>query len=239
MFAALLVAALACMPGPVSTSVPPTVAPPVEVQQTEAPVVTEAPTQPPASEYFTEEFDTDSGTWPQVVVENGDDPEADTSSAKVTIEDGRLAYDLGKFVIAYNIYDPYEYTDVRIDAHVENRGTNVNDILLLCRVSDEGHYLVNIANSGLYAMYSYEASKDVYRRIADGGSKKIKSGKAFNDYTLICKGRDLILYINGTKTRLFTENDLVLRSGKVGVGVASEDQLPVKVEFDSVKISEP
>ncbi len=236
MVGALLLAILACLPGPVPTTAP--TEPPPPPQDTVAPVMpTEAPTEAAAEQYFTEEFESDTGNWSQLVAKNSE--EGDTDLAKVGIEDGRLKFDLDKQLIAYMFYDPYEYENVRVDAHVENRGTNVNDILLICRASDEGHYLVNIANSGLFAMYAYDAVKDTYRRIADGGSKKIKSGKAFNDYGLVCKDRDITLYINGNKTRQYTDNDFVFRSGKVAVGVASEDQLPVKVEFDSVKISEP
>jgi hypothetical protein len=244
MFAALLLAALACMPGPAPTAVPPTAPPAVQVQQTEAPVVTEAPpappalpTEAPASQFFTEEFDTDTGNWSQEVVLNND--EGDTGEAKVSVADGRLVFDLGKELIAYRFYDPYEYEAVRVDVRVENRGTNKNNILLVCRVSDEGHYLVNIANSGLFAMYAYDAASKVYTRIADGGSNKIKAGKEVNEYSLICKDRDLKLYINGVKTREYTDNRFVFHKGKIGVGVASEDLTPVKVEFDWVKISEP
>jgi hypothetical protein len=244
MFCVLVLSILACQSVGAPATVAPTQPPPPVVVDTAAPVDTATPvdtvappTQPAAEQYFTEEFDNDSGNWSKVVNKNA--KEGDTSLAKVSIEGGRLKYDLDKWLIAYNLYDPFEYTNVRIDAHVENRGTNTNNILLICRASSEGFYLVNIANSGLFAMYAYDGAKDTYRRLADGGSKKIKPGKDINDYGLVCKDRDLILYINGNKTRQFTENEFVFRSGKIGIGIASEDQLPVKVEFDSVKISQP
>lgn len=228
----LILAMLACLPGP--TPLAATQPPPAAATAVPA---TEAPTEPPAQQYFTEEFDSDTGSWSQIVQKNSE--EGDTDLAKVTIADGRLKFNLDKELIAYRLYDPYEYTDVRIDTHVENRGTNVNDVLLLCRVSSEGLYLINIANSGLYAMYAWEAASNKYTRIADGGSTKIKSGKEFNDYSLVCKDKKLTLYINGNKTREYIDNRFVFRNGKIGVGVASENQVPVSVEFDSVKISEP
>lgn len=236
MVGVLLLAMLACMSNPAPTTAPTEPPAPVAVQDTAIPP-TEAPTEPVAQQYFTEEFEVATGDWSEVVEKNA--KEGDTSEAKLSIEDGRLKFDLGKWLIAYKFYDPYEYTNVRIDAHVENRGTNVNNILLVCRASEEGRYLVNIANSGLFAMYAFNASNGTYARLADGGSNKIKSGKEFNDYSLVCKDRDLTLYINGKETRQYTDNQYVFRGGKIAVGVASEDQLPVKVEFDSVKISEP
>jgi hypothetical protein len=47
------------------------------------------------------------------------------------------------------------------------------------------------------------------------------------------------LYINGTETRVFEDNQYVLRKGKIGISASSFDQLPVIVEYDWVKISEP
>ena len=165
--------------------------------------------------------------------------EGDTSQANITVEDGRLVFDFGKWLIGYEFYEPFTYENVRVDISVENRGTNVNNILLICRASDEGHYLVNVANSGLFAMYAFNGANKTYARIADGGSNKIKAGKEVNEYSLVCNERKLTLYINGSEVRSYTDNQYIFREGQIGIGVASENQLPVKVEFDWVKISEP
>lgn len=236
---------LACLgSGEAPTSEPPP--PPVEEPQqpeqpaapTSEPTPTEEPTAPAAQEFFTEEFDGDVSNWSQETYQNAD--EGNLSQVNISVEDGRLIFDLGKWLIGYMFYDPYEYTDVRIDVRVENRGTNVNNVLLVCRASeDEGLYLVNVANSGLFAMYALDVENQNYVRIADGGSNKIKSGKEVNDYALVCKERMLTLYINGHEVRTYTDNKYVIRKGKIGVGVASENQLPVKLEFESVTISEP
>lgn len=241
----IAVVSLACMGGgdePTPEPPPPPVEEPQqpEPEQPAEPAAPEPPTETPApvaEEFFTEEFEADLNNWSQEVVLNSD--EGDTSQANVYLDDGRLVFDLGKFLITYMFYDPYEYTDVRIDVRVENRGTNVNNVLLVCRESDEGLYLVNIANSGLYAMYVYDVENKNYFRMADGGSTKIKSGKEVNDYTLICRERTLTLYINDVETRQYTDNKYVVRKGRVGVGVASENQVPVKLEFENVTISEP
>ncbi len=190
-----------------------------------------------SSQFFTEEWDNGFGAWVQEVELNS--PEGDKSKAIVSVENGRLSFDLGKWLIAYVFYPSFNYDNVRIDVRVDNRGTNINNVLLVCRKSDEGHYLVNIANSGLFAIYAYDGSRGSYARIADGGSNKIKQGKDVNEYTLICRDRTLSLLINGFDTRSYTDNQYAFREGQVGVGVASEGQLPVKVEFDWVKVSEP
>lgn len=241
LFTIVVVVSLACgSTTPSEPTAPPPAQqqpPPAQVEPTQPP---QPPTQPPtptSQQYYTEEWDADNPNWSTQIELNA--KEGDTSQAKVSVGDGRLVFDLGKWLIAYKFYDAYEYTDVKIDVRVDNRGTNINNVLLVCRVSDEGLYLVNIANSGLFAMYAYDGYKKSYARIADGGSNKIRSGKEVNDYTLVCKDRTLILYINGFETRKYTDNQYALRKGKVGVGVASENQVPVKLEFEYVTISEP
>jgi hypothetical protein len=211
------------------------------VQPTEPPV---QPTKPPvqpssAQEFFTEEFDGDVSNWSQTVELNGDTNGGNKSQAKINVDNGYLVFDMGKYLIGYMFYQPYKYTNVRLDVRVDNRGTNENNILLVCRKSDEGHYLVNIANSGLFRMYAFDGAKNRYAPIADGGSNKIKIGKEINEYALVCNDRTLTLYINGFETRSYTDNQYVFRDGQVGVGVASNKQLPVTVKFDWVKISPP
>lgn len=244
--ALMVLVSLACL-GSTETPAP---EPPPPAPVTQAPQQPEPPSQPEppqpteppqvaaqAQEYFTEEFDGDTSNWKQSVELNAS--EGDLSQANIYVEDGYLIFDMGKWLIGYVFYQPFEYSNVRIDISVDNRGTNINNVLLVCRVSDEGHYLVNIANSGLYAIYAYDGAKNNYARIADGGSTKIRPGKDINEYSLVCNDRTLIIYVNGHETRKYTDNQYVFRKGLVGVGVASEDQLPVKLEFEWVKISQP
>jgi tRNA A-37 threonylcarbamoyl transferase component Bud32 len=218
---------------PTLTLVPPTL-PIVPLQPTTQLI---QPTETVVSQFFTEEWDNGFGAWVQQVELNSSS--GDKNQAKISVEDGHLAFDLGRELIAYVFFPTFSYTSVRIDAHVNNRGTNVNDVLLVCQKSEAGHYLVNIANSGLYSMYAFDGTRNSYTRIADGGSNKITQGKNVNDYTLICNGKTLTLLINGNATRSLVDNQFHFTEGQIGVGVASEEQLPVTVWFESVKISEP
>jgi len=244
----IAVVSLACnfgIGGGQATEAPPQPQQPVEAvdqqpEQQSPPTDAPPPTEPPAptaQEYFTEEFDGDTSNWKVSTELNASD--GDLNQADIYVEDGYLVFDLGKNLIGYVFYEPFKYKNVRIDVQVDNRGTNVNNVLLVCRVSDEGHYLVNIANSGLYAMYAFDGTNGNYTRIADGGSTKIRAGKETNKYSLVCSDRTLTLYINGNEQRSYTDNQFVFRDGLIGVGVASEDVVPVKLEFDWVKISQP
>ena len=233
---------LACLGGggtPEPTPPPPQ-PPSPEPQQLPPPTEPPQPTEPPppaALDYFTEEFDVSNENWTYFVTKN--DINADDSGSVPYTEDGFLIFDLSKYLNVYAMYDPYTYDNVRIDARVENRGTNNNNINLICRYSDEGWYEIAIANNGLYWLYAYDGARGSYAKIADGGSNKIKAGKEVNDYTFVCNERNLILYINGIETRTYTDNQYVFRRGQVGVGASSFKDLPVKVEFDYVQISQP
>jgi len=235
--ALLLIVSLACSVFG-GTKTPPAVQPD-QPQLTEPPVqATEPPAQPAAApDFFTEEFNGDVSNWTQTVELNNDTGKK--SEAKITVDNSYLVFDMGKELIGYVFYKPYNYKNVRLDVRVDNRGTNENNILLVCRKSDEGHYLVNIANSGLYKIYAFDGVKKRYAPLADGGSTKIKVGKEINDYALVCSDKTLTLYINGVETRTYTDNQYVFRNGQVGVGVASNEALPVKVQFDWIKISLP
>ena len=112
----------------------------------------------------------------------------------------------------------------------------------MCRYKPEvGWYEFNIANNGLYWIYYAKVRAEDgyvnYIPISEGGSNKIKQGLEVNEYSIICKGDTLTLYINDNLTKETTDNQLT--SGKVGVSLSSFAQLPTKVNFDWVKISQP
>jgi hypothetical protein len=245
----LVIASLACVgfgtseptPTPIPIQVNTPLPPPTEVPSlpTEPSVEpTEPPVQPStAEEFFTEEFEGDISNWLYFTSKN--DATADDSGVQPFTENGFLVLDIGKYLNVYALYDPYTYGNVRLDVRVENRGTNNNNINLVCRYSDEGWYEIAIANNGLYWLYAYDGVKQNYVPLANGGSNKIKAGKDVNEYTFICNERNLILLINGVETRTYTDNQFVLRDGQVGIGLSSFRDVPVKVEFDWVKISQP
>jgi hypothetical protein len=258
----LLVIGLACSfgdgantPAPQPTEAPvqvdePTSPPePTEPPVTEAPLPTEAPaTEPPtpepvASEFFTEEFDNPlSGDWDVLTVTGSAKADAD----KVTVEsdNGKLVWDFdSEYLYYYLFYNAFEYEDVQLDVRADNRGRNNNSISLICRHDAEvGWYEFNIANSGVYDILYAEVTPSgeiAYDTIANGGSLAIKQGKEVNEYSITCKGTTLTLTINGKEVTSITEKKYGLRSGQVGVSVSSFNVLPILIEMDWIKISEP
>jgi hypothetical protein len=222
--------------------VQPTQPPPIQIQPTQPPTVQIQPTEPPPTEapaeapdYFTEEFDGLIPDWTYFLM-SGDEN-------KMTLESGNgiLLFNLtGEDLYVYLLYDPYTYTDVRIDARVENRGFNTNEVSLICRYDpDYGWYEFAIGNDGLYTIYAYDGTTQQYETLFSGGSTAIHSGKDVNEYTAICKGNTLALYINGVEARTITEKRFGFRDGQVGISTSSFDVLPIIVEWDWVIISEP
>jgi hypothetical protein len=255
-FAALiLLVGLACSGG----ATPPTQAPPptqpVQVIPTEAPPEptavppTEeqpAPTEPPApqsQQFFEEQFDTPlSSDWDILTVTGSTDADAD----KVTVEaeNGNLVWNFdSEYVYYYIFYNAFDYEDVRLDVRADNRGRNNNSISLICRYDpDVGWYEFNIANNGLYDILYAEVQSDgdiAYNTIANGGSNAINQGKEVNEYSITCNGDELTLFINGDEVNSLTEKNYGLRSGQIGVSVSSFNVLPILIEMDWIKVSEP
>ncbi len=190
----------------------------------------EAPT------YFTEEFNGKIPNWSYFLMSG------DENKMNLNTDNGKLVFNLtGENLYVYTMYDPWTYQNVRIDASADNRGMNENSVSLICRYSEnEGWYEFNVGNDGLWQVFVYDkVTGGNYQLLNSGGSTAIKPGKAINEYTAICNGSTLSLYINGVRVTSFEEKRYALRDGLVGIGVSSYHVLPIIVGFDWVAISEP
>ena len=234
----------------------PTPAPqlPAQSEQSAAtadPAVETAPTLQPeqtssgAQQFFTEEFDGTTNHWKYLVVNGAKSQIIDGIVGLMSVRPigGLLIFDLqGPGAWIYATYEPFTYSNVRLDVKVNNRGSNNNNVSLICRKSDAGWYEFDIANNGLYEILYGQIQPDntvSYTPIANGGSTKIKSGLADNEYSIVCQDNILTLYINGTEARSLEDKKFLLPEGNVGVSVSSFRDVPVIVDFYWVKISQP
>jgi hypothetical protein len=224
------------------TELPPTKVSPTKVLPSEVPP-TDEPPAPQAEQFFTEEFDDPlSADWSIFTVTGSND--ADPDKVTVDAQDGKLVWNFdSEQVYYYLFYSAFDYEDVRVDVRADNRGRNNNSISLVCSYDPEvGWYEFNIANNGLYDILYAEVTSSgeiAYNTIANGGSNAIKQGKEVNEYAITCKGDELTLFINGDEVNSITEKNYGLRGGQVGVSVSSFNVLPILIEMDWVKISEP
>ena len=229
-------------PAPTATAAPVTPSKTAEPQfivvtSTPPPTATtpaEEPTPAPQP-FYNETFDGDLSNWSTVVTSG------DKNRLKIYTENGKMVFDLGdpnSDLYAYSILNDFTYDDVQLEAVAINRGVNDNNVSLICRYTGSGWYEFNIGNDGFYTIYAYD-SLIGYDSLFNGGSTAVKSGQSTNKYTAICKGNTLSLLINDQEVRTITVSQYNYAKGKVGLSVSSFQILPVKVEFESLKISEP
>ncbi len=209
---------------------------------TEAPVVaTEAVTEAPVTssepkDFFIDEFDDNMDNYSWFDMGSGDEED----KMNLVYEEGQLKFELNDYNLwPYVMYDPYTYTDVRIDVEAENWGVNQNSVTLVCRYDEDlGWYEFNIANDGTWYIAYYDAMvAKGYITLYNGGSTAIKMGRDTNVYSAVCQGQDLTLFINGVKTRTVEHKDL--KEGQVGVSVSSYENFPVNVYLNWLEISQP
>ena len=244
--ALVLIIGLACGTATPTSSAPPSQpSQPSQPTQPPQPTTPPQPTVPPATatqsipDFFTEEFNTTSFPNWSYFLTHGDE-----SKMSITSGDGKLRFNLeGEDIWVYLMYNPYTYTDVRLDARATNLGYNNNNVSFICRYTGNDWYEVNVYNSGLYDILygKWDNSRKTasYDSIADGGSTAIRMGKDTNDYTVMCVGNTISLYINGTKVNSVTAKNYALTKGQVGIGVSSFNVWPITVEWDSVTIGQP
>lgn len=138
--------------------------------------------------------------------------------------------------------ESFTYTDVQLDVVTTNNGNNPNGVNLVCQYNDSGWYEFSIANSGLYSIYAADISLSAtptYNTLFSGGSGAIKSGLETNTYTVVCRGNELNLSINGTLVKTLIDTEYNFKEGKIGFGASSPEMLPVDIQFDSLSVSIP
>jgi hypothetical protein len=237
----IVIVSLACGGSSTSTNTNPTLPPPPsnnENPATEAAPVeqaTEAPA-PNSSPFFTEEFDSDPQWYYEVIQDNQD---SDPESISISFDDSLMTFTIPEsFLYAYYIYQEYSYEDVRVDIKVENRGVNSQQVSLVCRVGDDGWYEFAVQSDGLWFLYAVTGG---YDRLTNGGSNDINQGKAVNEYSLVCKDNEISFFINGVEPKgsPYVESEYSFREGGVGFSISALRAIPVEIEVDYIKISEP
>lgn len=222
-------------PSPIPQS-PQATAVPTEIPPTLAPSPIPQPTETPILQYFKEEFDQDP-KWNYFLTHGDED------KAEVEFADSLMTFNLTDTgIFAYYIYEGFEYDDVRLDIRAENRGKNNNNVSLVCRYSDEGWYEFSTEGGGVWYLLAGSIGSDGevdYATIVDGGALALKQGKEVNEYTMICQGNEIRLYINDTEIKIIKETKYAFGKGKVGFNISSLNVYPIIVEVDWFAIGQP
>jgi hypothetical protein len=191
-----------------------------------------------ANRFYTEEFDGNIDSW-TFIPKSGRETEFSRK-----IEDGKLAIQINPEQDepwAYLINNAFTYIDVKLEAVVVNNGNNSNGVSLVCRYSDEGWYEFRVSNNGNFSVYAYGPGRTKLiggSELSNRASTAIKTGRETNVYTAVCKGNELSLEINGTLVETVPAK-YDFPEGSIGIGFSAPQDLPVDIEFESVKVSQP
>ena len=195
---------------------------------------------PGAQVFYTEEFDESNPAW-MPFMKSGPDTEVirEINNGKLVIH---IPLQKTKEPWGYLINTAFTYSDVKMEVITTNTGINTNGVSLVCRYSDSGWYEFRISNGGKYSIYAFGPNGKIpqggYELVADASSNEILIGKATNVYTATCNGNKLSLDINGTQVKTINAR-YDFPEGNIGIGFSSPQNIPVDVEFESVKISQP
>ncbi|MBL8049700.1 MAG: hypothetical protein JNM46_00630 [Anaerolineales bacterium] len=238
----VLIVSLACgidfgddptaVPQQPSTNTNPTEAPPIDQPTQEQ----QQQQQSSSGAFFTEEFDSDPNWYFEVIQDSQD---SDPESVEISFDDSLMIFKIPEsFLYAYYIYEEYSYENVRVDIKVENRGVNTQQVSLVCRVGEDGWYEFAVQSDGLWYLYAVSGG---YERLTNGGSNDINQGKAVNEYSLVCDDDEISFFINGNEPKgsPYKESEYSFREGGIGFSISALRAVPVQIEVDYVKISEP
>lgn len=196
--------------------------------------LTPSPTLVP--HYFTEEWNNDPIQWFLFSTKGND------NLWDIYPEEGVLEMSLtGKEISVYYIYRPWEYEQVSITTQIENRTFATSSAVLVCNYTETlGWYEFDIGTDGLWQIRAHDtAGHTGYLVLKDGGSTSINTRLAINEISATCDGNDLTLTINGTKVVDYTDKQLKLSKGKVGLGAISTSKIPVLLESGWIRIGKP
>lgn len=158
------------------------------------------------------------------------------------IQGGFLTFDMPTVnQWAYAMYGGTNYSDVRVDAHVEVQSGEDGAVGIVCRYSpSDGWYEFNIYPDQTYVLlYGQWLAGNVarYTPLYRSTSEKIQTGT--NELGLICQDNMLTPFINGVQMRKWQETKFNLKDGEIGVSAASFASIPFAAAYDWVKVSQP
>ena len=162
----------------------------------------------------------------------------------LSVQDSRLTFQFSELEdqtpLAYLINNSFSYTDVEMEALVTANDESVKTVSLVCRFNDNGWYEFEISNDGNYVIWVIDANaSSFYNPLISGQSSAIRTGVSTNTLRAICKEDIFALYINDEFVDAVRDATFINVEGSVGIGLSSPTGLPVSVDFDYLKLTQP
>jgi len=198
---------------PVSTAIPPSMAPQAEV-------------------LFEEDFSTPFSNW-----STGDD-----GNATLAIEDGAFQIQIDTAQNLYWTTAGLGFSDVRIDVDIEKlAGPDSAEYGVICRYDETNgiynfYYLV-IAGDSYAAIIKVINDEQVEISTRDLTFDAIRGGNSLNHITAECIGNKLSLFANGTE--LISVTDDSHTDGDVGLIASTYDEGGIDIRFDNFIVTAP
>lgn len=192
---------------------------------------------PAPQPYYTEEFDSPLVNWFEFM------SSGDTQMVQRRVDQGKLTIDLSqlddKLPWYYLINNTFTYPTLKVESLVTYRSLNTTGVSLVCRYSDIGWYEFVFTSSGTYSIYAVDSFGIVNQGYNLLASNTVIPDSASNVYAIECKGVELNQYVNNTLVNTISDGKFNFIEGKIGLAASSPDKLPVSVDFDYIKVSEP
>jgi hypothetical protein len=199
-----------------------------------------SPTTTLIPQFFTEEFDNDSEWNSQWSLSEFSHGNFDKFGS--TVENGELKWELADpYLWIYYHFMPFEFTNVRLEVDFKNLSSFDDAYMsMICRHNDMGWYEFNTYGGGLYKISEMDTAGWV-KKTWEGGLQRFNFGPDnVNKMTAVCNGRELSISINDGKARtILLGNDDNLGEGRIGIAISAHKNWPVRVQIDSIQISEP
>lgn len=161
--------------------------------------------------------------------------------------DGITDYENGQYLIQVDRAD-YDFfanpsislTDVHVEVEAANDGGELdNEYGIICRFQNKNDFYAGLISSdGYYGIFKVKGGEyQLLGMQAMTKSAAIKTDSEKNLLRLDCKGRDLIMYINGVQVD--TRQDGDFSKGDVGLLAGTYQKPGVKILFDNFVVYKP
>lgn len=213
---------------------------PVEPPPAE-PAVVEEPMAEPVSASFREEFELPNEEWSDDYWVTTQAPQYREITKPSMVIDGLLEFNIqDKETYIYKFHNSDAGQDVSLETNFLNKGHPNNGVALVCRVAPDysSWYEARVSPQGKWTIYRYDKArkefedKNPYIPLKEGVMRaKLALPMKPNTFNFSCIGTKLTLTFNGEEVYVSNNNEL-MQTGLVGLGVMSYDLMPVQVEFN-------
>ncbi len=135
--------------------------------------------------------------------------------------------------MAWNMPDG-EYRNFGAEVEVEAKSAGYGEYGLVFRAGDDAGYFFGVTTEGRYFLNKMVDGEWASAPLNNIASSSVKRGQATNRLSVLARGSELALYINGTPVRTIADKSIT--KGKVGIFAGTGSSTLVEVVFTRLAI---